>query len=67
MASEDFSYVLQRVPGAMANLCVRPDSGPAYPTHSTRMTLNESVLGSGIAVHAAVALGFLERGGKLTT
>ena len=64
MASEDFSYVLQRVPGAMANLCVRPESGPAFPTHSNRMTLNESVLANGIAMHAAVALRFLERGGK---
>src|SRR5207249_3593397 len=27
MGSEDFSYVLQRVPGAMANLGTRPDSG----------------------------------------
>ena len=67
MASEDFSYVLQRVPGAMANLCVRPESGPAYPTHSTRMTLNESVLANGIAMHAAMALRFLERGGKITS
>ena len=50
----------------MANLCVRPDRGPAYPTHSTRMTLNESVLANGIAMHAAVALRFLERGGKIT-
>jgi hippurate hydrolase len=65
MASEDFSYVLQRVPGAIANLCTRPESGPAYPTHSTRMTLNESMLANGIAMHAAMALRFLERGGKL--
>jgi len=64
MASEDFSYVLQRVPGAMANLCTRPESGPAYPTHSTRMTLNESALVNGIAMHVAMALRFLERGGK---
>jgi hippurate hydrolase len=66
MASEDFSYVLQRVPGAMANLCTRPESGPAYPTHSTRMTLNESAMANGIAMHAAVALRFLELGGKIT-
>jgi hippurate hydrolase len=64
MASEDFSYVLQRVPGAIANLCTRPESGPAYPTHSTRMTLNESVLANGVAMHVAMALRFLERGGK---
>jgi hippurate hydrolase len=64
MASEDFSYVLQRIPGAMANLCVRPESGPAFPTHSNRMTLNESALANGIAMHAAVALRYLERAGK---
>jgi hippurate hydrolase len=64
MASEDFSYVLQRVPGAIANLCTRPESGPAFPTHSTRMTLNESMLANGVAMHAAMALRFLERGGK---
>ncbi len=64
MASEDFSYVLQRVPGAIANLCTRPESGPAYPTHSTRMTLNESMLANGVAMHAAMAFRFLEHGGK---
>jgi hippurate hydrolase len=61
MASEDFSYVLQRVPGAIANLGTRPDRGEAYPTHSNRMILNESAMASGIAMHAAVALRFLAR------
>ena len=27
MGSEDFSYVLQRIPGAMTNLGTRPDTG----------------------------------------
>ncbi len=58
---EDFSYVLQRVPGAMANLGTRPESGPVFPNHSTRMLLNESALATGIAMHVAVALRFLER------
>ena len=66
MGAEDFSYVLQRVPGTMANLGTRPDSGPAYPNHSNRMLLNESALATGVAMHAAVALGFLERKGVLS-
>jgi hippurate hydrolase len=61
MGSEDFSYVLQRVPGAMANLGTRPDSGPAYPNHSNRMLVNESALATGIAMHVAVTLRFFEK------
>jgi amidohydrolase len=59
MGSEDFSYVLQRVPGAIVFLGTRPDAGPAYPNHSNRMIVNESALAAGIAMHAAVALEFL--------
>ncbi len=62
MGSEDFSYVLQRLPGAMANLGTRPDSGPVFPNHSNRMLVNESALAAGIAMHVAVALKFLETG-----
>ena len=65
MGSEDFSYVLQRVPGAMANLGTRPDGGEVYPNHSNRMLVNESALVSGIALHVAVALRFFERGGAI--
>src|SRR2546427_11576081 len=60
MASEDFSYVLQRVPGAIANLSTRPADGSAFPNHSPRMRVNESALPAGIAMHVAVALRFLE-------
>ena len=59
MGSEDFSYVLQRVPGAFAFLGTRPDSGPAYPNHSNRMIVNEAALPAGIAMHVAVALDVL--------
>jgi amidohydrolase len=60
MASEDFSYVLQQVSGAIANLSTRPDDGPAFPNHSPRMRVNESALAEGIAMHVAVALRFLD-------
>ena len=66
MGAEDFSYVLQRVPGTMANLGTRPDNGPVYPNHSNRMLLNEAALATGVAMHAAVALRFLERKGVLS-
>jgi len=66
MGAEDFSYVLQRIPGTMANLGTRPDTGPVYPNHSNRMMLNESALATGVAMHAAVALRFLERKGQLS-
>jgi hippurate hydrolase len=62
MASEDFSYVLQRVPGALAFLGTRPEDGPAYPNHSSRMRVHEPSMAAGIALYAAVALRFLERG-----
>jgi hippurate hydrolase len=62
MGSEDFSYVLQRVPGAMVNLGTRPDSGPAFSNHSNRMVVNEAALTAGVALHVGVALRFLERG-----
>src|SRR5437867_2149372 len=61
MASEDFSYVLQKVPGAIANLSTRPDASTAYPNHSPRMLVNESALANGIAMYVAVALRFLEK------
>jgi len=61
MGSEDFSYVLQRVPGAMANLGTRPDTGPVFPNHSNRMLINESALATGIAMHVAIALRFFDR------
>jgi amidohydrolase len=61
MGSEDFSYVLQRVPGAMMFLGTRPDGdAAAIPNHSNRMVVNEAALATGAALHAAVALRFLD-------
>lgn len=63
MGAEDFSYVLQRAPGAMMMLGVRPPGeGAPAPCHSARMRLDEEAMVHGIALHAAVATRFLETG-----
>ncbi|MBO0738210.1 MAG: amidohydrolase [Alphaproteobacteria bacterium] len=63
MGAEDFSYVLQRLPGCLMFLGVMPDGhdGHAHvaPCHSNRMILNEDCMAVGIAMHAAVAHRFL--------
>lgn len=62
MAAEDFSLVLQRIPGAMAFLGVLPegvDPVRAAACHSSRMVLDESAMASGVAMHAALAHDFL--------
>lgn len=65
MGAEDFSYVLQRIPGAFLFLGVCPegqDWRTACPCHSNQMVLNEAVMARGVAAHCALATGFLERG-----
>jgi hippurate hydrolase len=58
MGAEDFSYVLQKTPGAMAFLGAAPQGGD-YRTccalHSNRMVLDEDVMARGIAMHCAMA------------
>lgn len=59
MGAEDFSYVLQRVPGAMAFLGARPPGIPpqaAPDCHSNRVVFDEDALATGAAVYAAAAL-----------
>lgn len=60
MGAEDFAYVLERTPGAMVLLGVRPPGtkNPA-PCHSSRMILDEEALPLGAALHAAIATRFL--------
>ena len=61
MPSEDFSYILQRVPGAMAFLGARPDGqDPIADVHSPQMILNEDAMAVGVALHAGVALHLLD-------
>ena len=67
MGAEDFSYVLEKVPGAMAFLGGAPEGGD-YRTccalHSNRMVVDEAVMARGIAMHCAMAEAML--GGELT-
>jgi hippurate hydrolase len=57
--AEDFSYVLQRVSGALAFLGACPprvDPRTAPPNHSNRVVFDESAMAAGAAVYAALAL-----------
>lgn len=62
MGAEDWSYVLQQVPGAMAFLGTRPKGVAPHetaPNHSNRMILDEEAMVAGIATYAGVALRWL--------
>lgn len=64
MSSDDFAYVLARVPGAMVALGSEPPGGaPAAPNHSAAMVLDEAAMATGIALHAGVALSYLAADG----
>ncbi|WP_132875494.1 M20 metallopeptidase family protein [Tamaricihabitans halophyticus] len=59
LGGEDFSYVLQEVPGTFAFIgaCppgVQPDD--AAPNHSNRVCFDESALATGVSMYAAYAL-----------
>ena len=59
MGAEDFSYVLAKVPGAMAfvGACPpgwEPDNAPA--NHSNRVVFDESAMVHGVAVYAGFAI-----------
>lgn len=65
MGGEDFSYVLEKIPGAMAFLGVAregEDASKSAPLHNPAMMLDEAVLPRGVALHCAFATRFLESG-----
>ena len=65
MGAEDFSYVLQRVPGMMAFLGARPaglDEATSPMNHSNRVIFDESAMALGAATYAAVVLRHLGTG-----
>lgn len=65
MGGEDFAYVLQKLPGAMAILGVAPpgaDFAARAPIHNAKMMVDEDALPRGVAMHCAFATRFLERG-----
>lgn len=60
MSAEDFSYVLQRVPGAMLLVgCGVPGVEDRPTVHSSAMVLDEDAMATGIALHAALALEYV--------
>jgi hippurate hydrolase len=57
MAAEDFSFVLERVPGAMVSLGTRPaglTEREAPAGHSNRYLLEEEAMATGIAMYAGM-------------
>lgn len=65
MGAEDFSYVLEKVPGAMFFLGAAhegDDWRQCCGLHSNRMVLDETVMARGAAVYAGLAERFLEQG-----
>ena len=65
MGAEDFSYVLEKVPGAMFFLGVAEDGADwsaCCGIHSTRMMVDEAVLPRGTALLAGLAEEFLAGG-----
>jgi amidohydrolase len=59
MGAEDFSYVLQRVPGAMAFVGARPDGldpATAPQNHSNLVVFDEPAMAVGVALYTAVAI-----------
>ncbi|HEY5412473.1 MAG TPA: M20/M25/M40 family metallo-hydrolase, partial [Caulobacteraceae bacterium] len=62
MGAEDFAYVLQKLPGAMAFIGAVPEGGDYHSCcglHSNRMVLDERVMAQGVAMHCAMAEAFL--------
>lgn len=67
MGSEDFSFVLEQVPGAFLFLRATPaeiDLATAAPNHSPTVVFDDAVLGDQAAALAALALGRLTNGAE---
>lgn len=59
MGAEDFSYVLEKLPGAMMFLGGTPaglDPSKAPPNHSNRVDFDENAMTTGMALYSAMAL-----------
>jgi len=65
MGAEDWSYVMQQVPGTMAFLGACPPdlvAGQAPNNHSNKVLFHEDAMATGIALYSAVALAHLSGG-----
>ena len=59
MGAEDFSYVLNQLPGAMIFIGGTPDwvnPASAAPNHSNRVMFDERAMKTGISLYASLAL-----------
>lgn len=57
--SEDFGYILQEIPGALAFLGVGREREEPMELHSPRLRIDERAMAVGVAMHAAVAMELL--------
>ena len=64
MGAEDFSYVIEQIPGTMMFLGGTPPEklAAAAPNHSTKVFFDEQAMVDGVAVYTAVALETLAAG-----
>lgn len=64
MPAEDFAFFARAVPSAFLFLGIRNESlGSVHNLHSRNFKLDESALHKGAALHAALAMEYLARGG----
>jgi amidohydrolase len=64
MGSEDYSYYLEKVPGAMGFLGAGPPAERRFPAHHPKFDIDERCLTFGVEFHSATAIKFLN--GKLS-
>lgn len=61
MIAEDFAHFAEAVPSAFMFIGIRNESlGAVHNLHSVRFMVDEEVLHLGAAVHAAVAMRYLD-------
>ena len=59
MGAEDFSYVLEKLPGSMMFLGGTPpdkNTATAAPNHSNRVMFDEDAMAIGVSLYSAMAL-----------
>lgn len=62
MPGEDFAFFGRKVPATMMFIGIRNETvGSVHNLHSPNFKLDESVLPLGAAVHASLAMAYLER------
>jgi len=64
MASEDFAFYQQKIPGFYFFLGISPDGVSVEetpPNHSPYFTVNEAALVVGVKAHVTVALDYLQQ------